>query len=132
MDKKNKKLLEGLLTKADEKLRVAQELVKVDAYDDAVSRAYYSAFHAAQALLLSEGLSAKTHRGVLNLFGLYFVKTGKFDKKFGRFLSNLKSDRENGDYEIFSFIDEEAMHVAVQEAEEFLKEAKRYLSRYLK
>lgn len=77
-------------------------------------------------------MSANTHQGVLNLFGLYFVKTGKFDKKFGRFLSNLKSDRESGDYEIFSFIDEEVMRVAVKEAEVFLKEAKQYLSRYLK
>jgi uncharacterized protein (UPF0332 family) len=81
---------------------------------------------------LTEGLSANTHQGVLNLFGLHFVKTGKFDNRFGRMLSNLKDDRENGDYEIYSAIDRETAQKAIVEAEEFLKETKRYLAKYLK
>jgi len=130
LDEKTLNLLKGLLEKAHEKLRAAEELLKVEAYDDTVSRAYYCVFHATQALLLSEGLSADTHQGVLNLFGLYFVKTQKFDKRFGRILSNLKDDRENGDYEIFSTIDKDVAEESVKEAGEFLKEAERYLEKY--
>jgi len=132
LDKKTLTLLNGLLEKAEEKLRSAEELLKISAYDDAVSRAYYCVFHAVQSLLLTEGLSADTHQGILTLFGLYFVKTGKFDKKFGRILSNLKDDRENGDYEIYSAIDKEVAEKSVKEAEEFLKETKDYLKKYLK
>ena len=132
MDKKIQSLLKGYMDKAEEKLKMAQKLLENEGYDDATSRAYYAAFHAAQAILLTAGLSSKTHRGVLDLFGLHFVKTGKFDNRYGKMLSNLKDDRENGDYEIYSAIDREAAEQAISKAQEFLKESKRYLAKYLK
>lgn len=131
MDEKIQELLKGYLAKAKEKLEAGEALLKIKKYDDAVSRAYYAAFHAAQAILLSDGLSANTHQGVVNLFGLHFVKQGKIDHRFGKFLSNLKDDRENGDYEIYSAIDQESAEEAVREAQEFLKEMERYLKSFL-
>ena len=85
MDKRTSSLLQGSLDKSREKLRVAEHLLASSAYDDAVSRAYYSAFHAAQAVLLTEGLTATTHQGLVNLFGLHLVKTGKLPKELGNF-----------------------------------------------
>lgn len=96
-------------------------------YEDAISRAYYSAFHSAQALLLTEGQQADTHKGVVTLFGLLFIKSGKIPKHLGKYLANLKDDRETADYEAFSFIDAEFAANALKEAEEFLTETKRYL-----
>ncbi|MEA1964427.1 MAG: HEPN domain-containing protein [Candidatus Aerophobetes bacterium] len=127
MDKKTLSLIEGYLDKSREKLTVAKTLLKSKAYEDSVSRAYYALFHAVQALLLTEGLSANTHHGLVTLFGLHFIKTGKFDKKFGRYLINLKDERENGDYEIFSVIDEGVAKEAIQEAKQFIEETRRYL-----
>jgi hypothetical protein len=132
LDKKTVSLLKAYLEKSEKKLQVAQTLLKNRDYDDAVSRAYYCAFHAAQAVLLTEGLTANTHQGVVNLFGLHFVKTGKLDTKFGKFLANLKDDRENGDYEIYSAIDQETANQAVREAKQFLQAAKKFLSPYFK
>lgn len=131
MDKKTASLLQGYLEKAKGKLSVARALLRDAHYDDAVSRAYYAAFHAAQAVLLTEGLSATTHQGVVNLFGLHLVKTGKFDPRFGKFLANLKDDREDSDYEIFSSIDRETAEHAVTEAREFLAAMERYLHPFL-
>ena len=131
MDKQSISLLKGFMEKAKSKLAAARTLLKSKDYDDAVSRAYYAAFHAVQALLLTEDLSSSSHQGMINLFGLHFVKTGKFDKKFGRFLSNLKDDRESGDYEIYSFIDREVANNAVNEAKELITAIKKYLRRYL-
>ena len=127
MDKASTELIKGYLDKAAQKLQVAEQLLQQQSFDDAVSRAYYAAFHAAHAMLLSEGLTAQTHRGLLNLFGLHFVKSGKVSKEMGGYLSNLKDDRETGDYEAFSAIDEETARNAVQEAQAFIKEAKTYL-----
>ena len=132
MDRKTLALIKGYLERAKEKLKSANDLLKADDWSDCASRAYYCAFHATQALLLSEGLSATTHQGILNLFGLYFVKTGKFDRRFAKILNNLKDDRENGDYEVFSVIDAEIAEESVDEAEEFLKGIEQYLERYLK
>ena len=128
MDKRTASLIDGSLEKAKEKLRVAQGLLRDQAFEDAVSRAYYAVFHAAQALLLTEGLTAGTHQGLVNLFGLHLVKTGKFEKKFGRYLANLKDARENSDYEIYSGIDQATAQRAVQEADEFLSAAQHYLT----
>lgn len=124
-----KELVKGYIQKAEGKLGVARRLFASGDYEDAVSRAYYAIYHATQALLLTEGQRAETHRGVITLFGLLFVKTGKFNKNLGKFLANLKDDRESGDYEIFSYIEKETAETALKEAEEFLKESKIYLKR---
>jgi uncharacterized protein (UPF0332 family) len=128
LDKATRELIEGLIAKAHEKLAVAQTLLaETEFYDDVASRAYYAAFHAAQALLKSEGLEAHTHQGVASLFGLHFAKAGRIPGKFGRYLNNLKDDRESGDYDLYSGIDRAAAQTAVREAQEFLEEAERYL-----
>src|SRR5687768_12729382 len=99
--------MKGYFAKADEKLSVAGRLVASSDYEDAISRAYYAAFYAAQALLLSENLSSRSHGGLVSLVGLHFVKTGKLDKKFGRYLSNLMEDRQQSDYNLFSGLGKE-------------------------
>lgn len=129
MESTIKELIKGYLEKAEKKLEVAEKLFSSGDFEDAVSRAYYAVFHAAQALLLTEGEKAETHKGVVTLFGLLFVKTGKFNKNFGKYLANLKDDRESGDYEIFSYIDKETTESAIAEAKEFIKEAKAYLKK---
>lgn len=131
MDKSSRELLKAYLAKADSKLDSATDLLKQHHYDDAVSRCYYVVFHAAQAVLLTEGLQANTHRGILTLFGLHLVKTGKIESLYGRLLSNLKDDREVGDYEAVSFVDQETAENALQEATAFLKRMKDYLAPFL-
>ena len=116
------------MAKAKEKLAAAEKLLADGSfYDDAASRAYYAAFHAAQALLRTEGLEADTHQGVVSLFGLHFAKTLKVPIKLGRYLNNLKDDRESGDYDVFSGIDRAVAENALREAREFVAEANRYL-----
>lgn len=127
MNSTTKALIIGYVQKANKKVGVAEKLLKSGDYEDAVSRAYYAVFHATQALLLTEGERAETHKGIVTLFGLLFVKTGKFSKHIGKYLANLKDDRESGDYEVFSYIDKEAAETAISESKEFLKETKLYL-----
>ena len=129
MEKATEELLKGYIKKAEKKLDAAQRFLKSEDYEDAVSRAYYAAYHVAQALLLTEGQRAETHRGIVTLFGLLFVKTGKFSRNSGKHLSNLKDDRESGDYDVFSYIDKETAETALIEAKEFLSEGKQYLEK---
>lgn len=83
MDKAQRELIQGYLEKARNKLRVARDLAHKAEWDDAVSRAYYAAFHAAQAALLTEGQKVDTHKGLVTLFGLLLIKSGKL-KKMGK------------------------------------------------
>jgi uncharacterized protein (UPF0332 family) len=130
LDRAQQELIRGYLTKARNKLRVAKDLAQKGDWEDSVSRAYYAAFHATQAALLTEGQEAGTHKGLVTLFGLLFVKTGKLDKKWGKFLANLKDDREAGDYEALSYLDEETARRAVIEAEGFIEAVSGYLGRF--
>lgn len=126
-DSTSEQLIAAYLEKARQKLDVARRLRDSGDHDDAISRAYYAAFHAARALLTSAGEQPRTHHGTVTLFNLLFVKTGKMSRRAGRFFSNLKDDRESADYELFSYADAETARVAVEEAESIVAEATRYL-----
>ncbi|MEM9485857.1 MAG: HEPN domain-containing protein [Cyanobacteria bacterium P01_F01_bin.116] len=77
------------LDRAESSLQAAQLLIGTDFLDDAASRAYYAAFHAASALLLSENLSFNSHSGVLRAISLTFIKAGRLDKSHGKNLNWL-------------------------------------------
>ena len=88
----DRELITGQLEKAREKLDAARILARDDFHDDAVSRAYYSMFHAASAVLLSLGITADSHSALKTMFGLHLVKSGKVDVKYGKWLGRLKDD----------------------------------------
>lgn len=112
---------------AEEKFKAAKILFENEMFDDSVSRAYYAVFHCVQAMLLSLGISAESHSGAKNLFGHHFVKTGKIDTKFAKYLKELKDERESGDYGVLTELSEEDAKNALTETEEFITEAKKHL-----
>lgn len=109
------------LEKARQKLDAAKTLLAGGHFDDALSRAYYAMYHAAAALLLTEGLSADSHSGLKALFGLRFVQLGIVDRKYARMLAALKDEREAGDYDLFTAFDEDDARRGVEQAEEFVR-----------
>ena len=60
------------LARSRECLRAARALTDQRLGNDAVSRAYYGAYHAARALLLTLGMEARTHAGLARLLKLHF------------------------------------------------------------
>lgn len=125
MDDELKARIAARLRKAERKLKAARMLLGAGEIEDAISRAYYAAYHAAQALLLSAGLSARTHEGTLVLFGLHFVQTGRVDRRLGRALSRAREDRENGDYAEVAFFDADDARRSIADARELIDVARR-------
>ena len=75
------------------------ESLKVLRYwDNIANRLYYAIFHAVSALLINDGHSVNTHKGVVVLFGQHYVRTGIFDMADGKLYSQLQTMREKGDY----------------------------------
>jgi hypothetical protein len=116
------------LSRAEAKLRAARLLAGAGEVDDAISRAYYAAFHAAQAALLALGHSARSHEGVVTLFGLHLIETGRLDRRLGRGLHRLRGDRESGDYATATFFAAEDASEAIRSAEEILGAVRAWLS----
>lgn len=77
----------------------AKVLSKNGFWNSAVNRLYYAVFYAVNALLVLNEIQTKSHSATKSQFSLHFVKTGRFDKKHGRLLSELFDWRQKGDYE---------------------------------
>jgi len=119
--------IENLLRKAERKLHAAKKLLEFGEYEDAVSRAYYSIFHAAKAALASEGVFSKTHEGTMREFGLKFIKEGKLPRELGAIFSDARSLRETADYAITPLIKPEDAKWSIEAAEKFLEQITEYL-----
>lgn len=89
-------------------------------YDTAVSRLYYAAFYAVNALLTANGFNPKTHSGSKTMFNKEFILTGKMDSRFSDFYSFLMAKRFEADYDDFAFIDEARLLPLLVETEEFI------------
>lgn len=76
--------LQQMIRKAFCSLKAAQRHIGEGDYDFASSRAYYAAFYATQAILLTGNLSFSKHAGVISAFNQHFVRTAIFPKEFRR------------------------------------------------
>jgi len=112
--------IEILIGKAKRRLDAAYHLLGEGFYEDAVSRAYYSMYFAAKALLLKRDITVKTHKGLLSKFGLEFVDEGVVEKYYGRALRIAEELREEADYSISREISKEEAETIVKDAEKFL------------
>jgi uncharacterized protein (UPF0332 family) len=83
--------------KAGDSLRAARLLAQEGFFDFAVSRAYYTMFYAAEALLLKESLSFSKQSAVIAAFGRHFVKAGHVSPDFHRYLIEGMDSRNVGD-----------------------------------
>jgi uncharacterized protein (UPF0332 family) len=94
-------MIRDLLAKASHSAKAARALLEGDAADDAVSRAYYSAFNSARALITSRepDFAAKSHGPTLGAFSRLFVKTGILPKHYGEMINRAQRARQIADYE---------------------------------
>lgn len=70
-------------------------------WNTAVNRMYYACFYAASALLVANNIVVKSHEGVRQMLGKYFVLTGKLPVDMGKFYTLIFNKRSSGDYEDF-------------------------------
>ncbi len=115
------------LQRAEINLKAAKELLEKEYFDIAAARAYYAAFYAASALLLSQDIDTNKHSGVIALIHQHFVKTGKLDKEQGKNLNWLFEIRGVGDYGVSVHVASGEAYLAVKVAEKFLESVNQIL-----
>jgi uncharacterized protein (UPF0332 family) len=120
--------IERLMEVAHFSLTAAQNLFEdgEEFYGFAASRAYYAMFYAAEAALLSKGLSYSRHQGVIGGFSQHFIRTGIFRTQFHDMFNSAFELRHLGDYGTEPFPREKAESV-LQDAETFVKTVEEYL-----
>lgn len=86
------------LEKATNTMAQIPALQELGYWDNIANRLYYAVFHAVNALLINDGHPVNTHKGVIALFGNYYIRTGIFASEDGRLYSDLQTMRNNSDY----------------------------------
>jgi len=119
---------DALLRKAIRAVQSAKAQMESGDLDFAISRAYYAMFYAAEAMLVAEGLQFRKHSGVHAAFGEHFVKTGKFDERYHRWLLDAFDQRIVGDYEVECAFGESEVSEVIQQAQNFVSGMQKYLT----
>jgi uncharacterized protein (UPF0332 family) len=111
--------VEELLAMARQDLQDAEFLLERGSTKSAVSRAYYAMFNAAQAALLSKGVTRSRHSGVRATFGYFFVRPGLVPQYLHNAFERAYDLRLVADYSPILVSGEEAQRV-VADAHSFL------------
>lgn len=86
------------LSRSQDELDAARLLASNGHERQAISRAYYAAFYAAQACLLAAGITRPTHSGVFTSFFNEIVQERGADPEAARLLRSLLGRRTEADY----------------------------------
>jgi len=110
------------ITLAEECLEEAKNLLSNGFYRGAVSRAYYSMYHAAKALLLTKNVTPKKHTGVLRMLGLEFVNKGYLEEIYAEAYKYAFDIRQKADYGVEFKIEKEVAEEVVKKLKFSYKE----------
>jgi len=122
--------LKAMIRKAEEKLAVARKDFEYEYYGDAVSRAYYSVFHAISAVLAKKGLTYSSHTQTIGAFNREFVKNNVFPRHTYRKIQRLFEDRQIADYNCNLTIEKEIAEQDILDAEWLLGICKEYIKHF--
>ena len=78
-------------------------------------------------MIKKECNAPKTHQGLIQLLSLKYVHEDEFKYNVYKYLANAQSDREDADYSAIDSIGEDLAKKRINQAEEFLKETKKFL-----
>ena len=110
------------LEKAKEALTEAKGIIELGFWRVVANRLYYACFYAVSALLIKEGIIARTHSGVINQLSLHFVKKGLISAERGELYGQLFDIRQTGDYSDRISIEEQDVVPLLEPAEQFIAE----------
>jgi len=99
MSEEEKEFVRYRIRRAKETYLEVELLVDNQLWFAAINRLYYACFYAVNGLLYEHGIETKTHSGVINQFGLHFIKTGVIQKDLGDFYSDIFYKRHKSDYD---------------------------------
>lgn len=115
------------IARARQDLAAAQLLVDNGFSAQAISRAYYAAFYAAEAALLVLRVSRSKHSGVVSAFGELVVVKGGVDPEAGRLLRRLFNHRGEADCS-FGPVSESRGRDALNDATRFVDAVESWLN----
>lgn len=114
---------------AKERLESAKLLLDNGQFKDSIGRSYYAMFTSVRAILALDGQDFSKHAGVISYFQKNYIKTGVFDVKYSKYLSQAFQIRNNTDYADFFIVSVTDAREQYERALDFYKEIAEYISK---
>lgn len=114
---------------AKDDLRSAKILLDADEYRGANNRAYYSIFHAINAIHALSGKSYKKHKDAIANFNKEYVKTEIFPRKIGRSIAEAEEIRHASDYDDFYIANKDEAKDLIDTAEKLIELIEKYIDK---
>ena len=117
------------LQRAKETIAEVEANIQLSYWRIAANRLYYACYYAASALLIHNRITAHTHTGVINQFGLHFILQGVIDKEQGKVLKQLFNLRQSGDYDDWFDVSEKDVLPYVEPAKQFIETIEKLINK---
>ena len=113
-------------------LKSARALFFIEDYKGANNRAYYSIFHAINAVHAVSGKAYKRHKDAVTNFNKDYVKTSVFPREMGRKIGQAEEIRHASDYDDFYIATREEAEEQIETGKQLLELIEEYIKRKLK
>ena len=113
-------------------LKSARALFSIEDYKGANNRAYYSIFHAINAVHAVSGKAYKRHKDAVANFNKDYVKTLVFPREMGRKIGQAEEIRHASDYDDFYIATREEAEEQIETGKQLLELIEEYIKRKLK
>ena len=120
-------LVKYRLDSAIDRLKSAKILLDKGQFKDSIGRSYYALFTAVRAVLALEMVDYTKHAGVIAHFQKEYIKTGRFETKYSKYLQRAFQIRNSCDYDDFYLISRQDAEEQYQHAVEMVLAVQQYI-----
>lgn len=115
------------LSSAREKLESARILLEAGQFKDSIGRSYYAIFSAVRAVIAKDNVDFSKHSGVIAYFQKEYIKTGRIEVKYSKYLQTAFQIRNNCDYDDFFIVSQTDATEQFQHASEMIAMIENFL-----
>lgn len=108
------------LEKAKNTIQEVKDVGSLGYWNLSANRLYYAAYYASVALLISNGIDATTHKGVIRMIGESFIRKGILTTDDSKLLGRLFTMRQSGDYEDMFDWEESDVRPLIPKVEDYI------------
>ena len=123
-DEEREALVKYRIEKAYGTLVEAKDCAEDNHWTLTANRLYYAVYYASKALLIQNGIVAKSHEGVIGMIGQNFVVPGIITIDQAKLLARLQNMRKTGDYDDFKEWHQEDVEPLFEKVEDYINKIK--------
>jgi uncharacterized protein (UPF0332 family) len=112
------------IEKAQITLQEAKGIARLGFWNAVANRLYYACYYISGALLIKHGFQAQTHKGIITLLGMHFIRKNIITPDSGRLISRLFELRQTGDYDDLFNLTEQDVKPLITSVETYINELK--------